>query len=535
MQSKKQRCVARYKSLPMRKIRIMKRLQNEQQFFNELYQSIVTNGHMLYVGRLLERSAHKFGTLPALIYQDQEITYHDLYRRAAALTHLLKQKGVRPQDRVIICFENSPDFFIAYYGVLQAGAVVAPLNTFLKEQELAHIVHDAQPRLILTSEERRPLFTTADSHLTIMTSHEFPVPDVSFQPETPIDLPADQMAALLYTSGTTGLPKGVMLSSKNIMINVMQGIARVQIGYKERLFGVLPLFHVFAQNICVWSAIFLGATIILVPKIDRRYILSALKHKPTSFFGIPALYGLLCLLKTAPLDSVKFFICGGDALPDKIRAYFALLYRRKICNGYGLSETSPLIAVDFDDVAEVTNTVGTPAVGVSAEIRDEEGKPLPQGEIGELWVKGDNVMLGYYNAPDLTNDVLKDGWFRTGDTMYFDPKGKLVIAGRVKDLIKSKGIKIYPQEIENIIMSHANVIRVGVIGVKDETNSEIPIAYVQLRQAEEGIEQKLKTLCTQQLASYKVPRSFICSTEELPVTATGKVDKKLLRAQNIKQ
>ncbi len=200
-----------------------------------------------------------------------------------------------------------------------------------------------------------------------------------------------------------------------------------------------------------------------------------------------------------------------------------------------MSETSPLIAVDFDDVAEVTNTVGTPAVGVSAEIRDEEGKPLPQGEIGELWVKGDNVMLGYYNAPDLTNDVLKDGWFRTGDTMYFDPKGKLVIAGRVKDLIKSKGIKIYPQEIENIIMSHANVIRVGVIGVKDETNSEIPIAYVQLRQAEEGIEQKLKTLCTQQLASYKVPRSFICSTEELPVTATGKVDKKLLRAQNIKQ
>ncbi len=510
----------------------MKRTKNEQQFFDELCRALDKDGQMLYVGRLLERAAQEFGTITALIYLDEKISYLDLYRRAAALTQSLKKRGVHPRDRVIICFENSPEFFVAYYAVLQAGAIVAPLNTFLKEQELAHIVHDAQPRLILTSEDRLPLFTKATGDIPIMTGKEFPQPDASFVPSDPIDLLGDEMAALLYTSGTTGLPKGVMLSSKNIMTNVAQGIARVQIGFKERLFGVLPLFHVFAQNICVWSAIFLGATIILVPKIDRRYILAALKHQPTGFFGIPALYGLLCLLKTAPLDSVKYFISGGDALPDKIRAYFALLYRRKICNGYGLSETSPLIAVDFDDMAEPTNTVGAPAIGMAAEIRDEEGKVLPAGEIGELWVKGDNVMLGYYNAPDLTADVMKDGWFRTGDTMYFDQKGKLVIAGRVKDLIKSKGIKIYPQEIENIIMSYPNVIRVGVIGVKDETNSEIPIAYVQLRQPEDGIEQKLKTLCTQQLASYKVPRSFICSTQELPTTTTGKVDKKLLRANN---
>lgn len=512
----------------------MKRIHHEQQFFNELMREITKEGRLLYVGRLLERAADKFGHLTALIYQDATISYRDLYNRAAALTQLLKQRGVKPRDRVIICFENSPEFFVAYYGVLQAGAIVAPINTFLKEQELAHIVHDAQPRLILTTEERIPLFTKSDGKVPILASKEFPTPTTPFQPITPIELDDHEMAALLYTSGTTGLPKGVMLSSKNIMINVAQGIARVQIGYKERLFGVLPLFHVFAQNICVWSAIFLGATVILVPKIDRRYILSALKHEPTGFFGIPALYGLLCLLKTAPLDSVKYFISGGDALPDKIRAYFALLYRRKICNGYGLSETSPLIAVDFDDVLENTNTIGAPVVGITAEIRDEEAKSLPQGEIGELWVKGDNIMLGYYNAPDITADALKDGWFRTGDTMFIDPKGKLVIAGRVKDLIKSKGIKIYPQEVENVIMSHPNVIRVGVIGVKDETNSEIPIAYVQLRTAEEGIEQKLKTLCTQQLASYKVPRSFICSTEELPVTTTGKVDKKQLRANHTK-
>jgi long-chain acyl-CoA synthetase len=510
----------------------MKREQ-EQQFFNTLVASLTTNGRLLYVGRLLQRGAATFGSLPALIYNDNAITYTDLYCRAAALTHLLKQRGVQPRDRVIICFDNSPEFFIAYYGVLQAGAIVAPVNTFLTEYELGHIVQDATPRLVITNPERVALFTNS-MHITpdhILTSSDFPELTPGFVPAEPIDLEPEEMAALLYTSGTTGLPKGVMLSSTNIMINICQGVSRFQLGYKERLFGVLPLFHVFAQNVCVWSSLCIGATVILVPKIERRYILSALKHEPTGFFGVPALYGLLCLLRTAPLDSVKYFISGGDALPDKIRAYFELLYRRKICNGYGLSETSPLIAVDFDDVAEPTNTVGSPVIGIDAEIRDETGKSLPAYHIGELWVRGKNVMLGYYNAPEATAKVMEKGWFRTGDTMYLDERGKLIVAGRVKDIIKSKGINIYPQEIENIIMSHPDVLRVAVIGQKDSAYGEIPIAYVQLRTPQPAIDNQLLLLCKQQLAAYKVPRRFICSVDELPLTATGKVDKKILRAK----
>jgi long-chain acyl-CoA synthetase len=515
---------------------------SEQQFFDEQYKKITKDGRLLYVGRILERGAQEFGTLPALIYKDEIISYQNLYNRAAALTQLLKKLEVQPRDRVIICFDNSPEFFIAYYAVLQAGAIVAPVNTFLKEHELNHIVNDADARLIITSPDRVDSFEHAKvaksqrgHQLHILTSDDFPQPGANFVPDEPIDLEMDEIAALLYTSGTTGLPKGVMLSSKNIMTNILQGLSRFQIGYQERIFGVLPLFHVFAQMVCVWIALYLGATVIVVAKIDRRYILSALKHQPTGFFGIPALYGLLCLLKTAPLDSVKYFISGGDALPDKIRAYFALLYRRKICNGYGLTETSPLIAVDFDDVAEPTNTVGAPVVGVAVEIRDEQGNVLPRGQIGELWVKGDNIMLGYYNTPDQTAKVLQDGWFKTGDTMYIDERGKLVIAGRVKDLIIHKGINIYPQEIENVIMSHPNVIRVGVIGLKDNAVGEIPIAYVQLRQEQEGIEEKLRSLCMQQLATYKVPRDFICTVEELPVMATGKVDKKVLRKKMAEQ
>lgn len=510
---------------------MMRFLKDEKIFFDETAAAISTNGKMIYVGRLLERAAQAFPLLDALIYEDRHITYQELHRQATAVARFLKQEGLKPRERVIICFENSPEFFIAYYAVLQAGAVVAPVNTFLKERELGHIINDAQPRFIITSPDRVERFAKAEGATPppIITSDHFPHPGDDYVGDEPIDLEPHEMAALLYTSGTTGLPKGVMLSSTNIMTNVLQGVARLQIGNKERLLGVLPLFHVFAQNVCVWSSFFVGATVILVPKIERRQILAALKHKPTGFFGVPALYGLLCLLRNAPIETVKYFITGGDAMPDKIRSYFELLYRRKICNGYGLTETSPLIAVDFDDIAEPTNTIGKLAIGVECQIRDEQGREVAPGAIGELWVKGDNIMMGYYNETEQTAKVLQNGWFNTGDMVYMTPDKKLVISGRTKELIVNKGIKIYPQEVENIIATYPNVIRAAVIAQEDEASGEVPIAYVQLREKEEGIEKKLKELCNQQLASYKVPRAFYCTTDELPLTATAKVDKKALR------
>jgi len=343
--------------------------------------------------------------------------------------------------------------------------------------------------------------------------------------------PAHEMAVLLYTSGTTGFPKGVMLSSANALINTIQGMPRIDFNRQARVFCVLPLFHSFAQNTCVWASIIRGCTIILVPKIDRRMILKALKHKPDIFLGVPALYGLLCLLKTAPLGSVRYFVSGGDALPDKIRAAFELIYNRKICNGYGLTETSPLIAFDADDRLEPTSTVGRPVIDLAISLRDEHGTEVPQGAVGQLWVKGPNVMLGYYNEPQKTAEVLQDGWLDTGDLAYLDARGKLVMSGRVKDLIIHKGLNIYPQEIENCILTHSAVLRVGVIGKKDESSGEVPIAFVQLRAEHENIEQELKELCRKNLAAYKVPREFMCSIQELPLTATSKVDKKKLRAR----
>lgn len=506
----------------------------ERARFEHLKNEISSNGQLMYAGTLLQYAAQKYDDTPALIYQDKTISFHDLYLYACQLSTMLQKHGIQPGDRVVIWLENSPEFFIGYYGAWQVGAVVVPLNIFLTEHELGYILKDAQPKVIITSADRVELIKQLSIELVpqIITERDMALdqaPQESWQLHQLVTLPEDDMSALLYTSGTTGLPKGVMLSSKNIMTSLIQTLARLHLNHGERVFAILPLFHAFAQNAFVWGAIFAGVTIILAPKIERRYILEGLKHKPTLFLGVPALYGLLCMMKTAPLDSVKLFVSGGDAMPDKIRSYFELLYHRKICSGYGLTETSPTLSVAFDDEAIPTGNVGTLLPGIQASVRDEQGNEVPRGHIGQLWVKGDNVMLGYYNAPDMTEKALQDGWFDTGDLVYFDEKNRLVITGRVKDLIIHKGLNIYPQEIENVILMHPNVIRVGVIGKHENAVGEVPVAFVQLRKAEEDIEQKLIRLCKEHLAAYKVPKQFICSTEELPVTATAKVDKKVLR------
>jgi long-chain acyl-CoA synthetase len=507
---------------------------NEQQEcarFAKYKDLILEDGQMFYAGKLLRRAVQRFGASTALIFRDQQISYRELYYRACLLSEKIRLHGIQPGDRVLLLFENSIEFYIAYFGAWQMGAVVAPLNVFLKEKELAYIVNDANPAVVLTSRDKVALFASFQG--PIMTDADMdlvaPAPAHLVDIEVPTISP-DAMAVLLYTSGTTGFPKGVMLSSKNILSNFLQGVSRLPLDFGQRVFAVLPLFHSFAQLACVWASVIAGCTVIVVPKIERKAILQALHHKPTVFLGVPALYGLLCLLKTADLTSVLFFMCGADALPDKIRMGFELIYRRKLCNGYGLTETSPVIAVDIDDELCPTGTVGRPMLGISCSIRDAQGHELVQGQTGVLWVKGDNVMLGYYHAPEKTDAILRDGWLNTGDVAYVDTRGKLVVCGREKDLVVHKGLKIYPPEVENIIMMHPAVLYVGVVGRPDEEVGEVPIAFVQVRSVAPGLERELRSLCDEHLATYKIPRAFII-LDTMPLTATGKVDKKVLRVQ----
>ncbi len=505
----------------------------EKERFDKLYQTLSINGQLMHVHLLLDRAAHLWPDKTAVICDDEEITYKQLFQRASLFCHHLRSLGVEHKDRVILFYENSIEFFIAYFGIWQAGAIVAPLNVFLHEQEFAHIVVDAKPKAIVISETQKSKISALKEIPTIIDKSGF-----DFSKEALENLPAytiptfplDDLVALLYTSGTTGFPKAVMMSSRTIATNAIQGIARLNARPDYRIYCGLPLFHSLPQNLCVWANIINGSTAITGSKLDRRSVLNGIAKKPTIVVAIPALYGIFCLMKTIPFEGIEHFFSGGDVLSDKIRSWFSLIYRRKICNGYGLTETSPFIAVDIDDFTQPTNTVGKPFIGISCAIRDDTNNNLPQGEIGVLWVKGDNVMLGYYGSPQQTAAVLQNGWFCTGDLAYIDKNQKIVLAGRQKDLIIHKGIKIYPQEVENQLLTHPQVIQAAVIGISHH-GAEIPIAFIASRAKDtKKLVDELRNLSKHNLAIYKVPHEFIVKAE-LPVTTTGKVDKKKLKAE----
>lgn len=508
--------------------------RSEADLYHALYEQALFEGRPLYVGRFAQRAAVLNPAKVALIMGNERITYAQLYARACALSKLLVKRGVMPGERILLWWENSIEFFIAYYAILQIGAVVAPLNVYLQKAEFQHIFNDAAPKAIVISDtlhqKHSDIFN--QSLIVIRATDLDATKDAAYDAHfTIIDRDPEQMAVVLYTSGTTGLPKGVMTSSVNIMTNVIQGITRIGLGIdaQERILGILPLFHSFAQFTCVWGSFIVCATVIIVPRIERRYILEGLAHQPTIFLGVPALYGLLTLMKSAPLETVKYCVSGGDAMPDTIRGAFGLVYGRKIVNGYGLTETTPLVAVQMEDCAVAAPVVGSLVYGMKARIIDEQGNPVADGQIGELLVSGPNVMLGYYNAPEKTAEVIKDGWFYTGDLAYFDAHQRLVIAGRSKDLIVNKGIKIYPQEVENVIMLHPQVIRAAVIGQTVNEGNQVPIAYVQAKTDDVSqLHKELQEHCFARLARYKCPREFIITTEQLPTTATGKIDKKKL-------
>ncbi len=505
----------------------------ELQRYASYKQSLTINNKLMYAGQILERAASQWPERTALICEETSITYKTLFEHALALTALLKERGIKPRDRVMILYENSIEFCIGYHGAWQGGAVITPVNTLLHAQEIAHIINNAQPQAIIISD---PQYEKCKDILSIIPiiirTSDLENAQKSTQKHDPqnliIPLEENELSALLYTSGTTGNPKGVMLSSHAIIINAIQGCSCLRINQHDKVLAALPFFHSYTQNTCIWSSIIVGATVIIVPKIERKALLKSLAHNPSFIVGIPQLYGLFCLMRNAPLSKTRYFVTGGDALPDRIRMSFELIYRRKLTAGYGLTETAPYVSVDLDDIIKPTDMVGRPMIGIEYQIRDEQGNVLPINVPGILWLKGENLMLGYYQAPEATAQVLVNGWFNTGDIALITPDKKIVLCGREKDLIKSKGIKVYPQEIENVLMQHPHVNAAAVVGqIRDD--EEVPVAFVASTHPEK-LEEELKELCEEHLAIYEIPKNFIIRPS-LPMTATGKVDKKVLKKE----
>lgn len=501
--------------------------------FELLKREFSSQGELIHPSTLLQRAATKWPDRIALVCGAETMTYSSLLKKAYTFAQHLITKGAVPGDRILILYENSIEFFVAYHGAWLTGAIIAPLNSFLGEKELEHIVRDANPRLFVAS----PAFAEKVKNIPgippLVSIFPLQLPEIPLgQPPFNFPIthpPLHEPTVLLYTSGTTGLPKGVMLSGKAITTNCLQAIALFDISGTERIFAPLPLFHSYMQNTAVWGPLFVGAQTIIVPRITRKALIEGLAKKPTFILGIPHLYGIFCLMRNLSFPAAKMLVSGGDALHNATACAFKLLYGRRIANGYGLTEAAPLIAVQVDEAHAPASSVGKPLPGISISLRDENQNEVPQGSIGTIFVKGDNLMNGYYNAPDATKKILVDGWLNTGDLAYLDKQGALVICGREKDLIVNKGLKIYPQEIENVLAKHPSVMLAAVVGGQ-HANEEFPVAFVVPTGRTPNLEQQLKEHCRHSLAPYKVPRTIIIK-EKLPLTSTGKIDKKVLKAE----
>lgn len=507
----------------------------ERDLYQQLSDIFLQEGSFFNPADILKRAANRYEKRIAVWYKGESFSYSQLFYRASFWEEKLKEKGIKPGDQVALFLQNSPAFYIAYCAAWQLGAVVVPLNTFLKSPELKHIIDHSDIKAIFIDQTLLSVWSELD-HDGVLVITDSDIASVSYDAHTVKNTffsgmscyDPDALSVLIFTSGTTGKAKGVMLTGRSIMTNVCQSIARLGFAEHEIVAAVLPLFHVFAQTASFWISFLLGATVVLIPKIERAFLYEALAYQPTVFVGVPALYGFLCMLKNAQLGSVRLFVSGGDALPDKIRMYFAFLYGRLIANGYGLSETSPVIALSMNNSLGVTNSVGKPLLGIACQIRDLDGKVCAGGIIGILFIKSPSVMKGYYHNESETQTVFSDDWFCTGDFAFLTNQGALVITGRYKDLIVNKGLNIYPQEVENVLLMHPDVIRAAVIGFPDQLSGQIPIAFVQIKQHNEAIIQELEDLCRMHLASYKIPRKITVTSDSLPLTSTGKIDKKLL-------
>ncbi|HAU30220.1 TPA: hypothetical protein DCW54_01120, partial [Candidatus Dependentiae bacterium] len=453
-------------------------MEEKKKRFEAMRAPLHRDGKFIHPRELLKRAAILWPEREALICGDERVSFEQLFWRACVVATALLDRGLVRGARVLVFYENSIDFYVAYHAAWLAGAVVVPLNSFLQEDELVHIVHDARPDYAFVSSSLHDRFVRAAPDIKTLAVEELLTFGICHEELFVQHKDAgDSLAVLLYTSGTTGVPKGVMLSGAGLLTNALQAATTLELGEHERVLAALPLFHSYMQNTCVWSPLLVGATVIIVPKITRKALLKGFSEHPTAVLGIPQLFGLLCRMRDFDFSTVTLCFCGGDALHAPIKRAFELVYGRRLSNGYGLTEMGPLIAVNLFDGETPEYCVGEPVYGVAIQIRSEDGHESATGEVGEVWVHGENVMMGYYQAPEATNAILQDGWLNTGDLGWCTARGELVISGRSKDLIINKGINIYPQEIEAVISRYPGVLQVAVVGVVVD-DEEVPVAFV---------------------------------------------------------
>ncbi|MYX97622.1 AMP-binding protein [Streptomyces sp. SID486] len=514
---------------------------------------------MLTAASVLAESAGRRPDHPALVSGPERFTYAELWQATRRYATVLREHGVRPGDRIALLLPNTPHFPMAYYGVLALGAVAVPVHGLLRAEEIVHVLRDSGAKALVCAGPMFPQGAKAAelagvALLTVMAPADAdgtagvgapPRLDVLAARAEPLDrlVPRapDDLALVLYTSGTTGRPKGAMITQLNLVMNISTTMrSPFDLGPDDVLLGCLPLFHTFGQT-CGMSACFLaGGTLVLMNRFDGPAALDLMVTEGcTVFMGVPTMF--LALLDAAADDvrrpALDRAFSGGSALPVKVLEDFQEVYGCPIYEGYGLTETSPVVAYNQKAWPRRPGTVGRPIWGVEAEIAaadvEDRVELLPAGEIGEIVVRGHNVMAGYLGRPEATAAVLVDGWFRSGDLGVKDADGYLTIVDRKKDMVLRGGYNVYPREVEDVLMHHPAVAQVAVIGLPDDRYGEEVCAVVRARpDAAPGADlaADIVSWSRERVAGHKYPR-LVEFVEDFPLGPSGKVLKRELVAR----
>jgi long-chain acyl-CoA synthetase len=490
---------------------------------------------LLSLASILAESALRHSERTALLAGSERVSYAQLWEQARRYAARLRSLGIRPGDRVGVLLLNTADFPRAYYGALALGAVVVPIHALLTPEEITYILRDAKVKVLVSG---GPLLANAQAGAAEagVTVFEAALPE-----EAPIDdiviRDGDDDAVILYTSGTTGKPKGAVLSQNNIVLNASVCVNDLFYVVQDDVFlACLPLFHAFGQTVVMNAAFRAGASIVLMPRFDGAAALELmLAHSVTVFAGVPTMY--IALLEAAKeraeLPTLRVAVAGGSSLPLVVLEAFEQRFGVPIYEGYGLSETSPVASFNQRDFGRKPGTVGRGIWGVELDIAnaeiDDRIVPLPVGELGEIVIRGHCVFKGYLNNPEATHAAIVDGWFRSGDLGTKDADGFITIVDRKKDMILRGGYNVYPREVEEVLMRHPAVKQVAVVGVPHETHGEEVIAVIVRSDEGTGVTDEAIIAWSQEhLARYKYPR-HVHFVDALPLGPSGKVLKRELR------
>ncbi|HLR62899.1 MAG TPA: fatty acid--CoA ligase family protein [Lentibacillus sp.] len=505
------------------------------------------------ITKQLTMTARKNRHKPAYIFQDQETSYIELEGAVTKFASRLQQLGYKKGDHIALVVGNSPYYIIGLYGALRMGAVVIPVNPMYTSHEMSYILRNGDVKAIITMdvllEKFEPIadqlpdvryYITCESGADIahdksplsakMKSFTQMIEEGSLGFDDPGSDDEDT-AIILYTSGTTGEPKGAMLSHKNIYSNAKDVADYLTINGEDRVIAALPMFHVFCLTVAVNAPLMNGGTVLIMPKFSPQEVFRVARvHEATIFAGVPTMYNYL--LQSAEngqsdFSGIRLCISGGSAMPISLLKGFEKAFDVKVSEGYGLSESSPVTCFNPLDRPRKPGSIGTSILNVENKVVDEFSEEVPPGEVGELIVRGPNVMKGYYKMEEETTAALRDGWLYTGDMARMDDEGYFYIVDRKKDMVLVGGFNVYPREVEEVLYDHPGVAEAAVIGTPHPESGESVLAFIVASDSSLD-EAALLEFCKGHLAKYKVP-SKMEFMDELPKNTTGKILRKNLR------